>query len=416
MKKILAILMVAILVVCTFAACGDKKDDDQGGKADTAKIKVGVILLHDESVGYDLAHINGIKEAAKALNISDESIIWKKSIPEDGACADAAKDLAAQNCDIIISDSFGHQNYMKDVAEDYPEITFVSMTGDQAASSGLKNLKNAFTNIYESRYVSGVVAGMKLASLVADGTLTKEKVSNSFDKDGNIKVGYVGAFNYAEVVSGYTAFYLGIKSVVKNVVMDVEYTASWADEKREAAAASSLVAKGCVIIGQHADTTGAPAEVEKLSKEGKLCYSVGYNISMLDAAPSVALTSASNNWGVYYTYALGCIIDGKEIDTNSADGYAKDAVKITELGSACAAGTAEKVAEVEAAIKDGSLHVFDTSTWTVGGQTLTSYDKTYGFEGVEMIADGYFHESEHRAAPCFDIRIDGITESAVPSN
>ncbi len=409
MKKLLAILLSVVFVALTFAACGDKPSAPEAND-----LKVGVILLHDESIGYDKAHLDGIKSAAKALNIADSQIIWKKSIPEAATCADAARDLAGQGCDVIISDSYGHQTFMQEVAAEFSDITFISMTGDTAASSGLKNLKNAFTNVFESRYVSGVVAGLKLAELVADGTLTKEKQPAAFDADGNIKIGYVGAFPYAEVVSGYTAFFLGIRSVVENVAMQVEYTASWADEIREAAAADKLVTDGCVIIGQHADTTGAPAQVEKLNKQGKLCFSVGYNVSMLEAAPTAALTSASNNWAVYYTYALGQALKGEEIATNWSKGYAEDAVNITALGASCAKGTDAKVAEVITGIKDGSLHVFDTAKWTVGGKTLTSYDKTFGFEGNEMISDGYFHESELRSAPCFDIRIDGITEGAVP--
>ncbi len=409
MKKLLAIVMAVVFVALTFAACGGNGDNNEAND-----LKVGVIVLHDESIGYDKAHLDGVKAAAKALGIDESQIIWKKSIPEDATCADAARDLAGQGCNVIISDSYGHQTFMQEVAAEFSDVTFISMTGDTASTSGLSNLKNAFTNVFESRYVSGVVAGMKLAELVADGTLTKDNQPAAFDADGNIKIGYVGAFPYAEVVSGYTAFFLGIRSVIKNVAMQVEYTASWADEIREAAAADKLVTDGCVIIGQHADTTGAPAQVEKLNKQGKLCFSVGYNVSMLEAAPTAALTSASNNWDVYYTYALGQALKGEEIATNWSKGYAEDAVNITALGASCAKGTQEKVDAVVASIKDGSLHVFDTATWTVNGETLTSYDKTFGFEGNEMISDGYFHESELRSAPCFDIRIDGITEGAVP--
>ena len=406
MKKSLLALLLALAMILA-VGCGATPDTDSGSNKDGADLKIGVILLHDESIGYDKAHIDGIKEGAKNNGIAESSIIWKKSVPEEAACADAARDLAAQGCDLIISDSYGHQDYVGEVAAEYPEITFVSMTGDKAASSGLKNLKNAFTNVFESRYISGVVAGMKLAELIADGKLTDANYDGT-----DVRIGYVGAFPYAEVVSGYSAFYLGVKSVVENVKMEVEYTGSWADETKESASATSLVSKGCVIIGQHADTTGAPATVEKLNKEGKVCYSVGYNVSMLEAAPTAALTSASNNWGVYYTYAFKTMLAGEEIKTDWSEGYATDAVRITELGASCAEGTKEKVEAEIAKIKDGSLRVFDTSKWTANGETLTSYDKVFGFEGNEMISDGYFHEGELRAAPCFDIRIDGIKENA----
>lgn len=380
---------------------------------DPAKVKIGVILLHDENVGYDSAHMQGIKTAAKNLGIADGQIIWKYNIGEDQACYDAAVDLIEQGCTYIISDSYGHQTYMQQAATKYPNVNFVSMTGDTAVSSGLTNLSNAFTNVYESRYVAGVVAGMKVAELVAAGTLK----ANNYDANGNVRIGYVGAFPYAEVVSGYTAFYLGIKSVYDKVVMEVVYTNSWADLTAEGTAAESLIADGCVIIGQHADTTGAPAAIEAAYKAGKTCFSVGYNISMLSAAPDVALTSASNNWGVYYEYALKCAINGEKIARNWAAGYAKGAVAITELGTACAKNTAAKVTEVEKAISDGSLHVFDTSKFTVGGKTISSAFATdtngdFTPDKNNVVADGYFHESYVQSAPCFGLRIDGITEKA----
>ena len=298
------------------------------------------------------------------------------------------------------------------------------MTGDFAAISGLTNYKNAFTSVYQSRYVSGVVAGLKLKELVENGELTAEKVPTAFDENGNIKVGYVGAFNYAEVVSGYTAFYLGIKSVIDNVVMEVNYTNSWFSIEKEGASAEALMANGCVVIGQHADSTGAPAAVEKKAKEGALVFSVGYNIDMRDTAPTAALTSATNNWAVYYKYAFECVMNGEEIATDWAQGFESDAVGITELGECAAEGTQEYVDDVVAKIKDGTLHVFDTSTFTVEGKEVTTapidltyYDYSgdtpkviYQGETKEAITDGYFTESTLRSAPYFSLRIDGITE------
>ena len=296
---------------------------------------------------------------------------------------------------------------MEEAASQNPEVTFVAMTGDTAAKSGLDNFCNAFTHVFESRYVSGVVAGMKVAELIADGKLTDK----NYDGE-NVKIGYVGAYPYAEVVSGYTAFFLGIQSIVPNVTMEVSYTNSWFDITMEAAAADALMADGCVIIGQHADSTGAPSAVQAAYEKGNVAYSIGYNVDMLSVAPDAALTSATNNWAVYYTYAFGAMLKGEKIKTDWAEGFTSDAVAITDLGKSCAEGTAEKVAEVEKQLHDGELHVFDTSKFTVGGEHLDSYDKSYGFEGNELIKDGYFHESELRSAPAFDIRIDGIKELA----
>lgn len=420
-KKTLC-LILAMAMMLMLVACGDSSANGSDAK-NASKIKIGCIMLGDETEGYTAAHINGIKAAAEELGLSD-NLVWKYKVGESSACYDAAVDLVGQGCNIIFSNSYGHQTYMVQAAQEYPDVTFVAMTGDFAAICGLSNFKNAFTSVYESRYVSGVVAGMKLQELLADGTLSTETQPGSFDADGNVKIGYVGAYPYAEVVSGYTAFFLGIRSIVPNVAMEVEYTNSWFDIDKEGAAAESLIADGCVIIGQHADSTGAPAATQKLHDNGTICYSVGYNIDMRETAPTAALTSATNNWKVYYKHAMECMLNGTELEADWAEGFAQDAVAITELSDSCAAGTAEKVAEVEAALKNGTLHVFDTDTFTVGGEKVTTAPCDLSFmdwsvgkaiyegETVEAIKDGYFSESTFRSAPYFQLRIDGITENA----
>ena len=380
--------------------------------------------------------MDGIKEAASSLGIAESQIIWKYKVEETSACLDAATDLVGQGCSLVISNSYGHQTFMVQAAEQFPDVTFVSMTGDFAAICGVPNMKNGFTKIYEARYVAGVVAGMKLEELISSGTISPETTPEHFDENGNAKIGYVGAYNYAEVVSGYTAFFLGVQSIVPNVVMEVNYTNSWFDIDKEAATAEALVANGCVIIGQHADSTGAPSACEKLLGQGKVCYSVGYNVDMLETAPNAALTSPTNTWSEFYKDLFSLAKDGKASDfgTDVAKGFTENGVAITTLGPACAAGTAEKVAEVEAAIRDGSLHVFDTSKFTVSAEQttcdvvtddaghLTSCKVNMSFmdwstmtaiyEGptVECITDGYFTESTLRSAPYFSVRIDGIVE------
>lgn len=423
MKKLLALLLMVMSMVFVLAACSQEEKEDTTGETATEETteeateeassdaKIGVILVHDENTGYDFAHIDGIQRAAKAVGFTDNQIIWKYNVSEDENCYDTATDLVEQGCTVIFSDSYGHQSYMQQAASENPEVTFVSMTGDQAALSGLDNFKNAFNFTFESRYVSGVVAGMKLAELVADGKVA----DTNMDADGNIKLGYVGAFPYAEVVSGYTGFFLGVQSIVENVVMDVTYTNSWYDPTAEAEAANALVSNGAIILSQHADSTGAPSACEALIEGGTTAYIVGYNIDMLSVAPTAALTSAQNDWGVYYTYAFNAIKNGEAIMTDWASGYKDGAVMISALGESCAEGTAEKVAEVEAALKDGSLNVFDTANFTVGGETVTTYmaidtDGDWVGDSGEAIVDGIFVESTLRSAPYFGLRIDGITE------
>jgi len=425
MKKLLA-LILSLVMVASFAACGGNGGNEAGTADD---FKMGVILLGDETESYTLAHIQGLKAAIENLGLKDEQVMWEYKIPEEGICYDKAKQLATKGCDLIISNSYGHQDYMAQAAEEYPDVTFISMTGDYAAISGLDNFKNAFNKVYESRYVSGVVAGLKIKELVDAGTISPEKTPENF-KDGKVKVGYVGAFPFAEVKSGYTSFFLGIKSVYPDVTMDVTFTQSWFDVDKEGAAAEAFVADGCVIIGQHADSQGAPKAVQKALDSGKVCYSVGYNVSMLDVAPKAALTSATNCWDKYYTFAIESAMKGEDIPADWSAGYAEDAVKITDLGESCAEGTAEVVEETIASLKSGEIKVFDTATFTVEGKALTTDSKEgkidlsymdFSGDAPVVIHEGdtvdaiktedgvtYFDESTFRAAPYFAIDIDGI--------
>ena len=428
MKKFLTLLL-AMVMMLGLVACGGTNSnagntgnnsqqtdntgntgDEGGDSTDSPDIKIGVILIHDENSGYDVAHIDGITQACENLGIDMANVSFKYNIAEDSNCYDAAADLADSGCDIIFSDSYGHQAFMLQAAQDFPDITFVACTGDQAGVAGQDNLKNIFPYTYESRYVSGVVAGMKLKELLDSGAITEPKV------------GYVGAYPYAEVVSGYTAFFLGIQSIVPEATMEVQYTNSWYDQAKEAETANALMANGCVIIGQHADSTGAPSAVQAEHDKGKEVYSVGYNIDMLSVAPDAALTSSQNVWYVLYQDILEKFLAGEEIPSDFACGYAEGAQTISPLGPACAEGTQEAVDAAWAGLKDGTLNIFDTSKFTVDGKTIDSYEVNFSiidfttgdvvFEGptVDVIENGVFQESVHRAAPYFDLRIDGITE------
>ncbi len=441
MKKLLAMLL-ALVMALSLVACGGSDTtaaDDAADDADTAveeptddaaaedaatedaaestsaaDIKIGLICVHDENSGYDVAHIDGLKAACAELGIDESAITFKYNIPEDETCLDTAIDLAEAGCNIIFSDSYGHQTYMQEAAAEYPEVIFVADTGDLAASSGLANLKNIFPYTYESRYVSGVVAGMKLKELLDTGAAD------------DAYVGYVGAYPYAEVVSGYTAFFLGVQSVVPEAHMDVQYTNSWYDPVAEGEAANALMARGCVIIGQHADSTGAPSAVQAAQDVGAVAYSVGYNIDMLAVAPTAALTSAQNNWSVLYKATLEKYLAGEEIPTDYSAGVADNAVMISDLGPSCAEGTQEAVDAAWAGIADGSLKVFDTSKFTCAESADGSYTidadghvtSAFGLDSNgdwvndsgEAVVDGAFAESVLRSAPYFALRIDGITE------
>ena len=400
MKKALAIGLAAVMAVSMSAPVFASDDSESGAGIAKEDLKIGAIYIGDENEGYTAAHMAGIDEMVENLGLDDSQVIEKTLIGEDEGCYDAAADLADQGCQIIFANSFGHETYILEAAGEYPDVQFCHATGTQAASSGLSNMHNYFTNIYEARYVSGVVAGLKLNQMIEDGTV----------KEDACKIGYVGAFPYAEVISGYTSFYLGAKSVCPSATMEVKYTNSWASFDLEKECADALISDGCVLISQHADTTGAPTACEAA---GVPC--VGYNIDMTSVAPDAALTSPTNNWGVYYTYAVQCVLDGKAIDTDWCKGFSEDAVRITPVNEAVAAeGTDAKVEEVEAALKDGSLHVFDTSKFTVNGSSLEDLIAEGGdyAKYADYVSDGYYHESELASAPSFDIIIDGITSQA----
>lgn len=392
MKKFTRILAIvlALATIFSFAACSSK---DGGEK----KMKVGFIFLHDENSTYDKNFITAAEEACKELGVE---IVKKTGIGETQACYDAAADLADQGCSIVFADSFGHESFMIQAAEKYPDVQFCHATGTQAHTKGLKNFHNAFASIYEGRYLAGIAAGMKLNAMIKEGKFEAK----------DAKIGYVGAFPYAEVKSGYTAFFLGVRSVCKEATMEVQFTGSWYDEAKEKEAATLLIGRGCKLISQHADSMGAPTACETAGVPN-----VSYNGSTEAACPNTYIVSSRINWAPYYEYAIQAVIDGAEIAADWTGTLSTGSVVLADLGKvATAAGTQEAIDQAIADLEAGTIHVFDTANFTVGGETMTSYladvdtDPAYTPD-TEVIADGYFHESEKRSAPYFDLRIDGIT-------
>lgn len=392
-KKIVSIILcVAMLAAFALVAssCGNSKDD----------FKLGVILLHDEDSTYDLNFINAVKEAQKQLGLKDSQVIFKRGIPEGNECYEAACDLVDEGCKVIFADSFGHEPYMMKAAEKFPEVQFCHATGTKAHTQGLKNYHNAFASIYEGRFLAGVAAGMKLNEMIEAGTITADKA----------KMGYVGAFTYAEVISGLTSFYLGAKYVCPSVTMDVQFTGAWYDENKEKAAALALMDAGCVLISQHADSMGAPSACEDRNVPN-----VSYNGSTEAACPNTFIVSSKIDWTPYVKYICESTMNGTEIKADWCGDTKTGSVKLSDLGKkAATAGTQAKIDEVKALLESGKLHVFDTATFTVDGKTLTTYladvdDMGDYVKETEAIKDGYFHESEYRSAPYFDLRIDGIT-------
>ena len=392
-KKILSmcVAVVMVLALCVSMASCDQSEDD---------FKLGVILLHDEASTYDLNFIEAVNRAAAELGLSEEQVIFKKNIPESNECYEAAADLVDEGCDIIFADSFGHETYLLKAAKEFTDVQFCHATGTMAHTEKLSNFHNAFASIYEGRFLAGVAAGMKLNEMIADGTITADQA----------KMGYVGAFTFAEVISGYTSFYLGAKYVCPEVTMEVQFTGSWYDEIKEKDAATALINNGCVLISQHADSMGAPSVCEE-----KNVPNVSYNGSTLASCPNTFIVSSKIDWTPYFVYICESVQNGTEIALDWTGTLSTGSVALTDVNTTAAAeGTQAKIDEIREKLISGEVKVFDASTFTVLGENLTSYmadvdtDAAYT-KDTEVIADGYFHESEYRAAPYFDIQIDGIT-------
>lgn len=410
MNKFLKVfsLVLALSMVLVFAACGGNGDGESDKSTEStgtplsipADFKIGIILLHDENSTYDKNFIDAAKAVQAKLGLKDEQVIFKSNVPEGNDCYETAAELVDLGCKIVFADSFGHESYMMQAAKEFPNVQFCHATGTNAKTANLANYHNAFAHIYEGRFLAGVAAGMKLNQMIADGKITADKA----------KMGYIGAFPYAEVISGLTSFYLGAKYVCPSVTMDVKYTNSWFDIAKEKEAAQAFITEGCVLISQHADSEGAP----KACEEAKV-PNVAYNVNTTSIAPESALISSKIDWAPYFELIITSYAKNEKIPADWCGGIKDGSVALTELNDKVAApGTKEKIEEVKAKLIAGELKVFDTATFTVDGKKLTTAmadvipdDK---FEkDTEAIKNGYYSESEFRSAPYFDIQIDGIT-------
>lgn len=432
MKKLLTLLLTAIMAVACcfgFTACGeDEKETNVGAveipaltdtnfnKFDNTEIssdfKLGVLCLHDENSTYDKNFIDAVKRAKNALGLKDDQVIIYTGVPEGAECETKANELASLGCKAIFADSFGHEDYIIASARKHPEVQYFHATGTKAHTENLSNYHNAFASIYQGRYLAGVAGGLKLQEMINNNEIKAENK----DKDGNIILGYVGAYTYAEVISGFTSWYLGVKSVVSNVVMKVQFTGSWYDEPAEKTAAETLISKGAALVSQHADSMGAPNACES-----KGVPNVSYNGSTLTACPDTFIISSKIDWTYYFKWIIASVGGNAEsVPTDFAGSINNGCmVALSEAnGDVIADGTVDKLVEVRSKLMDGSLKVFDCSKFTVNGEHLTSYEADVNTDAaytpdtqvIKTDENGvtYFAESEFRSAPYFNIQIDGI--------
>ncbi len=401
--KLLALVLVialALSVMIATVACNDKEKEG---------IKIGLICLHDENSTYDKNFIDAFKAVQEKYGLSDEQVLIATGIDESEACYQKAAELAEAGCDIIFADSFGHEPHMIRAAKEFPNVQFCHATGTMAHTEKLPNYANAFASIYEGRYLAGVAAGMKMNEMIDAGKFTADQA----------KMGYVGAWTYAEVISGYTSYFLGARSVCPTATMEVTFTGSWFDETMEREAANQLIGRGCKLISQHADSMGAPNACEEA-----LVPNVSYNGSTAAACPNTFIISSRIDWAPYYSYVIDQVQAGEKVATDWVGTLENGGVKLTDLGAkAPAEGTAAKIAEIKGKLISGEIHVFDTSKFTysnaltgkVKATMTTDYladvdsDAAFTPDTAVVHEDGYFQESTFRSAPYFNETVDGIT-------
>ena len=387
MKKVFglfALTATCALAAASLSSCGTSSD------------KIGFIFLHDENSSYDKNFIEAAKDVCNELNVTFMSRI---GVTEGDDCYTAAEELVNQGCKAVFADSFGHEPYLIKAAKKYPDVEFCHATGTRAHTEGLDNYHNAFASIYQGRYVTGVAAGLKLNAMIEAGTITAEQAV----------MGYVGAYPYAEVVSGYTSFYLGAKSVCPSVTMSVRYTNSWYSIEGEASAATALIDEDkAVIISQHADSLGAPGVCEEKGVPNVFYNGTNDNLDTY-------LIASRINWRPYFRYMINSTLKGEKMNSDWYGTIENGAVEVLTLNETLAAsGTKAALDKVISDLK-GGLEVFDTANFTVDGKTVTSYEADVNDDpaftkDTQVIENGVFKESTYRSAPYFDMRIDGIIE------
>ena len=415
MKKLFTLILTVILAVgCCFGltACGGDP-------------VVALICLHGEESSYDKNFIDAFKAACEAKGLTEDNYTIVTGIPEEGDdCYNKAVEFASAGYKAVFADSFGHEANMIKAAKDFPEVQFCHATGtntsktldSDASNDTPANFHNAFASIYEGRFLAGIAAGLKLVELYGDefGVVSNE----------NAKIGYVGAHPYAEVISGFTSFYLGVKEIVPNVTMEVKYTYSWYDELAEKASAIALINNGAKLVSGHADSMGVPAAC----KENNI-PNVFYNGT---TSENTFVIASKINWQPYFEIMIDAALGNGTIVKDYCGNLSTGSVQITALGAAAAPGTQVVLDLYKAALMNGTLKVFDTNNFTVfnakakdqyGQITMDENGKLIAYQAdiidlgdfageTNAIEDGIFTESSKRSAPYFDIIIDGITIGA----
>ena len=367
MKRILALGCSIALAAMLLAGCGNGGNNEQpsGGEGTgiaVEDVKVGVIHIGDPATGsgYSYTHDQGIVAMQETLGLSDEQIVRKNNIDDTDTTAieNAMNECIEEGCNIIFATSWGYMDTCEALVAEYPNVFFSHATGYKSNGT---NFNHYFGRIYQARYLSGIVAGMK--------TETN-------------KIGYVSAMGSenGECTSGIDAFAMGVASVNPEATVEVKVTNSWYDPEGEGQAAQALIDDGCDVIAQHCDTNNP-----QIAARDAGVWGVGYNSDMTAEVGESVLTSVVWNWGAYYTAAVQNVIDGTWTPGVHVEDYfgsmADGLLSITALSSEVAEGTQEAVDVAKAAIEDGSFDVF-TGTYT------DAAGNTVGCDGVMECNDG----------------------------
>ena len=355
-NKYVLTALSSIFIVFIFYLCFHVIAKDYSDKS----LKAGFIYIGDTSTAYTYNFYVAQKELEESFG-DKVTTIAKFNVPENKKeVARAVEDLITNNCNIIFATSFGYEEFIKEYAQKYPQIQFCQATGVLANEAPvLPNYHNFMGIIYEGRYISGIVAGLKLKELVETRKILPAQE----------KIGYVAAFPFAEVISGYTAFFLGVRSVMPDAVMSVMYTDSWNNYFIEKKCAQKLIEEGCVIISQHSDTTGPAIACEEASmNNGTVVYHVGYNQSMIDVAPTTSLVSSRINWSHYILGACNAVLKEKPIESvvkgtvygnDIGAGIQNDWVEIIGLNELITAPeTVEKIEAAKKQFKSGGASIY----------------------------------------------------------
>lgn len=362
-KRILAFVMILALAISVFTGCGNKAEETKGGSPEAGneasdKLKVGFIYVGPiGDGGWTFAHNEGRLYLEEKLDVQT---IYKEAVPEGPEVEKVMRDMIDQGAKVIFATSFGYMDYMEKVSKEYPDVKFLHCSGYKTT----ENMANYFGRMYEPRYLSGIVAGMKTESN---------------------KIGYVAAFEIPEVVRGINAFTLGVHSVNPEAKVAVRWTHTWYDPAKEKEAAKALLDEGVDVIAQHQDTTGPQQAAEEVG-----AFAIGYNTDSFEKAPKAYMTAPIWNWGPYYVEQVKAAMEGNWESHSYWGGMEDEIVAIGELSKNAPEGAFEKVEEAKKKILSGELNVFAGPIKDQGGNIVVDDGKA--LTDGEMLSIDWFVE------------------------